>query len=170
MIREARADDQPPLQALYRSAFPDEDLLPLLRALNTAQGDVIGCVSVTNTDRVVGHVCFTTCHTQSPPHIPVALLEPLCVAPASQRQGIGGALIEHGCRAMSRAGIRHVCVLGDPGYYQRHRFRQDTGLQPRYPLPAGWGAAWQGRPLVDGPAPEGRLVVPAPWQDPALWA
>jgi len=40
-----------------------------------------------------------------------------------------------------------------------------------YPLAPEWRSAWQSLSLGDGgPALGGQLRVPAPWQDPSLWA
>jgi putative acetyltransferase len=62
-------------------------------------------------------------------------------------------------------------VLGDPAYYARFGFRPERGVAPPFPIPEAWAEAWQGLALApDAPAPQGRLTVPAPWADPALWA
>ncbi len=65
---------------------------------------------------LVGHVIFTRCdvdRTQDK----TALLGPLGVAPANQRQGIGSAMVRAGLKMQESAGVAQVYVLGDPAYY-----------------------------------------------------
>lgn len=168
-IRESTPGDLGAIEALYPAAFPTEDLLPLVRALLEAGSDVLSLVALAD-DELAGHVAFTTCAIPKSAET-VALLGPLAVAPTRQRQGIGTAMIRAGLRDLASAGAAKVCLLGDPGYYGRFGFMPETGVTPPYPLPAAWREAWQSIELTDGGRSlEGRLLVPAPWREPALWS
>ena len=163
-IRAGVPGDGASLEALYRAAFPQEDLLPLLRELLPHPSVALSLVAEIGTE-LVGHVVFTGCPDK------VALLGPLAVAPARQRRGIGQALVHAGLERLERSGWVRVLVLGDPAYYGRFGFAGETGLEPPYPLPAEWRTAWQSKELGGShAAPRGRLAVPAPWNRRALWA
>ncbi len=168
-IRESRANDVSSIEKLYPDAFPDEDLLPLVRELQREGSGTVSLVGIA--DRVlVGHVVFTTCSIVGRPE-KVALLGPLAVAPAWQRQGVGNAIVRAGLQRMENAGTSQVYVLGDPAYYRRFGFEPDDGVAPPYPLPEEWRSAWQSLSL-SGNKPHlcGKLSVPQPWRRQALWA
>ena len=100
-----------------------------------------------------------------------ALLAPLAVAPKHQRQGIGSAIVRTGFGAVRDAGVSRVFVLGDPAYYGRFGFVPERATLTPCPIPANWAAAWQSKSLDGDEAPAiGRLELPAPWLEPALWA
>lgn len=164
-IRATTADDRAALARLYPQAFPDEDLLPLVRALLDVP-DVLSLAACDGAE-VAGHAVFSPCAVAA---TPVALLGPMAVAPSHQRQGLGGALIRRGLDELTRAGVARVMLLGDPAYYGRFGFRADADVRPPYPLPDAWAVAWQSLRLGDAPALQGVLEMPAPWQDAALWS
>jgi putative acetyltransferase len=174
------------LEALYASAFPEEDLFPLVRRLHEEVTDLVSLKAMAG-ETLSGHVIFTPCtikdlpldrrqepkqDTDAPAQAtPAALLGPLCVAPEHQRQGIGSALIRAGHEQLKTLGVARVMVLGDPAYYGRHGFRAGADVEPPCPLPENWREAWQWLPLDPSlPAPRGSLTVPEPWRDPAFWA
>ena len=168
-IRQGTPDDLPALLALYPAAFPDEDLLAILQSLLAEPAGVLSLVAVAD-GVVAGHVLFTDCSVAGCPER-VALLGPLAIAPARQRQGIGRALVEAGLARLGSGGAAAVFVLGDPGYYGRFGFRTESDVKTPCPIPLEWAGAWQSIRLRDGAEPlTGTLAVPAPWQDPALWA
>ena len=167
-IRESTAQDLGEILSLYPQAFPDEDLLPLVDALLADTAIALSLVAIID-GRILGHVIFTRCST-STSGVNVSLLGPLAVAPASQHQGVGSALVRAGFARVQEEGASMVCVLGDPKYYRRFGFTPEYSLRPPYALPAEWAGAWQSVSLENGQkADEGMLVVPDPWQDPALW-
>ena len=163
------ADDLASIEGLYPDAFPDEDLLPLVRALLRKAAIVLSLVGIA--DRAsVGHAVFTTCGIVGRADR-VALLRPLAVTPARQRQGIGEAIVRAGLRRVEDAGTTRVYVLGDPAYYGRFGFEPDVGVAPPYPLPEAWRGAWQSLGLGgNGPRLRGELSVPQAWRQKALWA
>ncbi len=168
-IRESAAGDLPAIEALYPQAFPDEDLVPLVRAL-LAEGPLVLSLVADTASELVGHVLFTRCGLEDGTG-EAALLAPLGVAPARQRQGIGSALARAGMRRLEDEGVAQVFVLGDPGYYGRLGFRPEARVPPPYPLPAEWREAWQSKCLKGAePAPGGQLSLPQPWLRPELWA
>ncbi|MHA1189117.1 MAG: GNAT family N-acetyltransferase, partial [Alphaproteobacteria bacterium] len=64
-----------------------------------------------------------------------------------------------------------VYVLGDPAYYRRLGFESEDSVKPPYPLPEEWRGAWQSLGLGAGKPPlRGKLSVPQPWRQRALWA
>ncbi len=168
-IRESRPNDVALIEKLYPEAFPDEDLLPVVRALLKEAPTVLSLVAIV--DKVLaGHVMFTPCTTGGRDD-KVALLAPLAVAPARQRQGIGSAIVNEGLQRLENDGVAHIFVLGDPAYYRRFGFAPDDNVAPPYPLPEEWRGAWQSLSLrSDTPSLSGKLSVPQPWRRQALWA
>ena len=168
-IRESNRDDLVAIESLYPEAFPDEDLLPLVRGLLI---DAVTAISFVATieRRVVGHAIFTRCGV-SGQSVDVALLGPLAVAPAWQRQGIGSAIVRAGLRRLEDAGVIRLYVLGDPDYYGRLGFLPESLVEPPFSLPAEWVGAWQSQCLGEAAtACAGKLSVPPQWRQPALWA
>jgi len=166
-LREARPNDAPPIETLYLAAFPDEDLLPLVRDLQGSSAvSLVGLVD----NALVGHIVLTPCSVAGRPD-KVALLGPLAIAPDWQRQGIGSAIVRAGLRRLESDGMTHVYVLGDPAYYSRFGFEADDNVTPPYSLPDEWRGAWQSLRLSDDEQPlSGTLSVPQAWRRQKLWA
>lgn len=168
-IRESAPDDLAAIESLYPEAFPDEDLLPLVRELLRASSSRLSLLGTVD-GLLVGHVIFTKCHVAESAG-PDALLGPLAIAPAWQRRGIGSAVIRAGLRHLEDAGVTQVYVLGDPRYYGRLGFRTESRVTPPYELPPDWAGAWQSQSLVAAAkSRSGKLLLPRPWLQPALWA
>ncbi|MEZ5856172.1 MAG: N-acetyltransferase [Hyphomicrobiaceae bacterium] len=169
-IRASAPHDLASIEALYADAFPDEDLIPLIRELLDAPSDVLSLVAERD-GQTVGHLCLTSATIEGCRQ-DAALLGPLAVASAAQRQGIGAALVRDGVSRLAEQGVDWLCVLGDPAYYGRFGFVADTAIEPPYPLAAQWRSAWQSLPLrPSSQIPRGsRLVLPALWMRPSLWA
>ncbi|GAB4534625.1 MAG: N-acetyltransferase [Roseibium sp.] len=168
-VREARPADLPALEGLYRASFPEEDLVPLVRRLHQETDGVLSLVAVRG-DEVIGNVIFTRCSV-TPGNATVALLGPLCAAPAVQKQGVGSRLVKAGLEQVERWQAVKALVLGDPGYYGRFGFVPGCAIAPPHALPEEWAAAWQFLDLDADKAPRsGTLEVPPPWRDKALWS
>ena len=164
-IRQALPTDAPAIEGLYPLAFPDEDLLPLVR--EPLASDAISFVAAVG-DALAGHAAFTPCAIAGTSHT-AALLGPVAIAPAIQRQGLGSALIRAGLRHQAAAGTVRVFVLGDPAYYGRFGFAADEAAAPPYSLPEEWRGAWQSLDLLAAAAPlKGTLTVPKVWRRVAL--
>ncbi len=167
-IRESLPSDIASFENLYPDAFPDEDLLPLVRELLREEPTVLSLVGIVD-QALVGHVIFTTCSIVGRTDN-VALLGPLAVAPAWQRQGNGSEIIRAGLRRLENAGTNQIYVLGDPAFYRRFGFEPDDGVTPPYPLSEEWHGAWQSLSLRGNKPPlHGKLSVPQPWRQHALW-
>ncbi len=164
-IGEAAPQDAAAVLALYSSAFPEEELRPLVTRLIAGDVPVLSLVA-TRADAIVGHGLFTHFEGNR-----AALLGPLAVAPECQRAGIGAALIADGLQRLEGEGVQHVFVLGDPCYYVRSGFAPETRVLPPYDLPEEWLGAWQSLTLGDAePLASGRCRLPAPWMEPRYWA
>ena len=167
-IRESWQGDIARIEALYPEAFPEEDLLPLIRELLPDTELVTSLVAAIGRE-IAGHVVFAACGVTGS-SVKAALLGPLGVIPSRQKQGIGSALVRTGLQRMQDSGVGLVCVLGDPGYYRRFGFLPEADVEPPYTLPEEWGGAWQSLRLGDDRTPcAGKLVVPQQWLKPALW-
>ncbi len=168
-IRENRPGDAAGVVKLYETAFPDEDLVPLVRELLNLGPRVLSLVDAHEND-IQGHICFTFCGVAEIED-KVALLAPLAVAPTRQKQGVGSALVREGFKRLKKAKINYVFVLGDPRYYNRFGFQAESKVTTPYPLPSEWLEAWQSTKLFDAEvALAGRLIVPEAWQQKALWS
>jgi len=167
-IRESSLEELAAIESLYPEAFPDEDLIPLVRDLLKDTVVAMSLVGIIDT-QVVGHVVFTRCGVVGH-SVNASLLGPLAVAPAWQRQGIGSAIVQAGFRQLELAGVDRVYVLGDPAYYGRFGFLADSLVEPPYSLPPDWDGAWQSLSLSETTTPcTGKLSVPLQWLQPDLW-
>ena len=151
--RESLPYDVSSIEEIYPEAFPDEDLLPVVRELLKEGPTVLSLVG-TFEGTPVGHAMFTACSIVGKSD-KVMLLAPLAVAPAWQRQGVGSAIVRAGLQRLEEAGINQVYVLGDPAYYGRFGFERDDRVAPPYPLPEEWDGSWQSLNLCGGRPPSG---------------
>jgi len=168
-IRESIPGDLGAIESLYPEAFPDENLLPLVRDLLEDVAVTTSLVGVIDS-RIVGHAIFTKCGVVGS-NVDAALLGPLAVAPAWHRRGFGSAIVSAGLQRLEEMDMNLVCVLGDPAYYGRLGFRPESQVTPPYLLPPEWDGAWQSQIVGDMAMPvSGILSVPRQWLQPALWA
>ncbi len=169
VIRQVAPADLAGIEAIYPLAFPDEDLLPVVRSLLAEPNIAMSMVGEID-GSVVGNIIFTDCGVNEAT-TGAALLAPLAVMPSHHGQRIGSALIRAGLESLREQGLGSVFVLGDPAFYGRLGFKTETRVEPPYPLPAAWASAWQSQELCDTTSlPKGKLWVPDPWRDPALWS
>jgi putative acetyltransferase len=103
LIREGTGSDFPALETLYPSAFPDEDLLPVLRALFAGDFELLSLVAEAD-GAVVGHVLFTLARVGGS-DTKVAMLAPLAVSPDRQKQGVGSALVRDAFDRLAADGV-----------------------------------------------------------------
>ncbi|MDA0781650.1 MAG: N-acetyltransferase [Rickettsiales bacterium] len=168
-IRKTNKDDISSMELLYKKAFPDEELFPLIIELFDDKQNVTSICAFINS-HLVGHVALSKCYVSSKKY-PLALLGPLAVMPEYQRQGIGSSLIRHGFDSLKSNGFLKLLVLGDPNFYKSFGFEVETKIQPAYPIPKEWETAWQSFTLSEGgEEPEGTLEVPNAWQKQELWS
>ena len=156
------------LETLYRQAFPDEDLVPLIRSLS-GDRDRVRFLTARKAGVLVGHVAFTLC-TIADTAQKAALLAPLAVLPNHQGKGIGRALVDAGTATMRQEDVSAIFVLGDPALYGRFGFTTERDVAPPYDLPAEWDGAWQSQMLDASKGhSNGRIRLPGYWMKPALW-
>lgn len=162
-ITEATTHDLDHVLAVERAAFGQEEEATLTAEL---LGDASAQPSLSllawDGERPIGHILFTAARIEGAGEgISVALLAPLAVVPEAQRQGVGGALIEHGLAELRRRGVALVFVLGHPEYYPRHGFEPAgvQGLDAPYPIPEELAGAWMVQALQPGVLGEVRGTV-----------
>lgn len=165
---ETKPEDIEQILALYPHAFPDEDLRPVVSALLPMAPEVLSLAAFDG-EILVGHVLFTIGGIEREKKR-AALLGPLGVIPQYQQKGVGSLLIRSGLERLEKLGIRQVFVLGDPAYYQRFGFSTERQVLPPCSIPEHWADAWQSLVLTEHkPSLLGRLSLPKPWMDQALW-
>lgn len=157
------------LEDLYKKAFSEEDLFPLVTELLADEENVLSLSAYIN-KTLVGHVAFTKCYV-SFDDIKLSLLGPVAVIPEYQRIGVGTKLITIGLKQLKRMKFIKVLVLGDPDYYKKFYFTQENDIEPAYEIPKQWKSAWQSLKLTGvGYYIKGTLKVPTVWQKPELWS
>lgn len=153
-IREATESDLEDVLAVERAAFGSEEEAELVRQLMDDPGaaPVLSLIACTD-DKAVGHILFTGVKINDiQPEVTASILAPLAVIPESQKQGIGGKLIEAGLEILRKQGTDLVFVLGYPEYYTRHGFEpaMPHDLIAPYPIPEKVSDAWMVQTLRPG--------------------
>lgn len=100
----------------------------------------------------IGAAIFTRLTYPEDPHV-VFLLSPMAVAPESQRQGIGQALLTQAFEMLGSEGIQIAITYGDPAFYGRVGFRPLTEEQARAPMPLSLPHGWIGKSLYEEQMP-----------------
>ena len=153
-IREALDSDLEDVWSVERMAFGQDTEAELVRdLLEDAGAKPLLSLLAFKDDRAVGHILFTTARLMnSPKTASIAILAPLAIVPDSQKQGIGGKLIERGLQLLSQSGVDLVFVLGYPEYYSRHGFKPagNLGFEAPYPIPDKHADAWMVQSLGAG--------------------
>lgn len=123
----------------------------IIDALRKAGALTLSLVAVAGNE-TVGHVAFSPVTIEGE-HMEWFGLGPVSVKPALHRQGIGSALIREGLARLKQAGANGCLLLGDPAYYRRFGFENDTAL--RY---EGLPAEYFMRLSFNGHVPTGRVA------------
>jgi len=137
VIRPATAADAEAIDSVIRAAFAGTDFghqgeAELVRMIE-ADGDALVSLVAEQGGDVVGHVLFSRMDVEAENVLPAAGLAPVSVAPGSQGQGIGDALIRAGLGALREQGVAVSFVLGHEGYYPR--FGYSPELAARFASP-----------------------------------
>jgi putative acetyltransferase len=98
----------------------------IVAALRAADALTLSLVAEAD-GRIVGHVAFSLVTIADGTRGWYGL-GPVSVAPANQRQGIGGALIRAGLARLRALGARGCCLVGHPAYYGRFGFQHSREL------------------------------------------
>jgi putative acetyltransferase len=137
VIREEDASDVAAIHRLNATAFETDAEAKLVDALRAAGALTLSLVAEADGE-IVGHIAFSPVVVESAQGIRHGVgLAPMAVAPAYQRQGIGGRLIDEGLRRLRDQGHRLCVVLGHAGYYPRYGFARakDFGVRWERPVP-----------------------------------
>ncbi len=168
MIRPERPDDFDAIRAVVAAAFladveaklvddirADACYRPELALVAEEDGEIVGHVMINHTELHDGDVVH---------HI--AMLSPLAVAPARQKDGIGSALVREATARADAAGDALVVLEGSPAYYPRFGFVDARTLGVTIHLP-DWAPreAGQALPLSAYDAKlRGTVVYPPPFE------
>ena len=153
-IREAVETDLNDVLYIERLAFGSDKEAALVTDLlhDPSAKPVLSLLAFIN-ERAVGHILFTAARlTGTEDTASIVILAPLAILPDTQKQGIGGKLIEQGLASLSRSGVDLVFVLGHPEYYPRYGFAPagHLGFEAPYPIPDEHAGAWMVQALRPG--------------------
>ena len=172
-IRPERVGDHAAIRELVASAFGSDaeaDLVERIRASPAylAEMSLVALSDTPPDGAPVGHVMISGAAVRGADGVerPIVMLSPLAVAPASQRRGIGRALVLAVLRIADDLRYPFVVLEGDPAYYGRFGFEPAAHSGITMPLP-DWAPA-EAAQLVrlstfddDLPRPAGRVIYPA---------
>lgn len=163
-IRPERFDDHAAIAEVVEAAFGSPAEARLVDAIRTSAFAIPELSLVAERDRrVVGHVMISLAEVRNGDHRqPIAMLSPLAVAPAHQRQGIGAMLVSDVTARAAALGHAAVVLEGSPEFYGRLGFKPASSHGLTLPLPS-WAppeAAQVLRLDSDQPLPRGRVVYP----------
>ena len=135
-IRPERPADIAAIAALNRAAFEtglEADLVDALRG----QAEPIVSLVAEEGGAIVGHILFTPVTLSGHHDVKVMGLAPMAVLPASQRRGIGSALVRAGLERCRQLPAAAVVVLGHAAYYPRFGFVPASrfGIACEYDVP-----------------------------------
>lgn len=154
VIREATASDLDDVLSVERAAFGHDTEADLVRELlDDLSAQPVLSLLAFDDDRAVGHILFTAGRlTETQDTASIAFLAPLAVVPDSQKQGVGGRLIEEGLQHLSKSGVDLVFVAGHPAYYPRHGFEPAgrLGFETPHPIRDEHADAWMVHALRPG--------------------
>jgi putative acetyltransferase len=141
-LRREGTGDAEAIRALHRAAFGahgerahGEKVAALADALRASAAGADGLSLVALKEgALVGHVQFTSALLDAPRRlVPVQVLSPVGVAPDSQGEGIGSAMIRRGLELLDARRVPLVFLEGAPGYYSRFGFLAGGDLGFRRP-------------------------------------
>ena len=125
-LRPAEPGDDDAIRRVHLSAFPTAAEAQLVKRLGEA-GDLVVSLVAERESEIVGHVALSRMTAGAGEQAYRALaLGPLAVDRGMRGSGIGSALV-NGALAIARAiGEELIFVLGEPEYYRRFGFSEET--------------------------------------------
>lgn len=156
LVREEAESDADTIRQVTIAAFQPLEISShtehfIVDALRTAGALTLSLVAEVD-GRVVGHIAFSPL-TISDGSTRWYGLGPVSVWPASQRRGIGKALIHEGLSRLKALGAHGCCLVGHPQYYRRFGFENAPGLVVQGVPPEVFFAL-----SFRGPMPRGRVI------------
>ncbi|WP_457584334.1 GNAT family N-acetyltransferase [Ensifer canadensis] len=131
IIRRERAGDEQAIRDVTAAAFeghPHSDQSePFIIERLRDQGALTLSLVAEDEGHIVGHVAFSPV-TLTPPVSGWFGLGPVAVSPDRQAKGIGSRLISEGLAMLADDSASGCVVVGDPDYYQKFRFRNESSL------------------------------------------
>lgn len=166
-IRPERSDDVaevPAIAAVVAAAFGSQVEAELVAAIRSSANYIAAAALVAVHDgRIVGHVMisYVGLHGESGERR-IASLSPLAVVPASQRRGVGSALVRAVVEVADSMGEPLVVLEGSPTYYSRLGFEYSVpnGIEIYLPAWAPLEAAQMVKLAAYDPAIGGTVVYP----------
>ncbi len=145
-IRLAQETDLNSIQRIVETSFSEEEnkaIMELASDLSSENSSPpIKSLVAEVDDQVIAYVSYSPIFLKSDSKINGYILAPLAVSPDHQHKGVGSKLINAGIEMLSRDEVDVLLVYGDPKYYGRFGFNEDTAhfFTPPYPLeyPFGW--------------------------------
>lgn len=130
-IRPERAGDEQAIHDVTAAAFKDhphsDQSEPFIIERLRDQGALTLSLVAEDEGHIVGHVAFSPV-TLTPPVAGWFGLGPVAVLPDHQTKGVGSRLIREGLAMLAGDGAAGCVVMGDPDYYQKFRFRNESSL------------------------------------------
>ncbi len=130
-IRPERAGDEQAIHDVTAAAFerhPHSDQSePFIIKRLRDQGALTLSLVAECEGNIVGHVAFSPV-ALTPPVPGWFGLGPVAVSPDHQAKGVGSRLIREGLAMLVADGAAGCVVMGDPEYYQKFRFRNESSL------------------------------------------
>jgi len=120
-IRAERPEDIAAIRAVNLAAFDTATEADLIEALRLRARPLVSMVAE-DAGAIVGHILFSPVTLLPHPELPIMGLAPMAVLPASQRQGIGSALVREGLELCRQLWFAAVVVLGHAEFYPRFGF------------------------------------------------
>lgn len=173
-IREALNMDLDNVMSIERVAFGSDEEANLVRDLigDTSAKPIVSLLAIQD-DRAVGHILFTKARLEPKAPLSISILAPIAVVPDSQKQGIGGKLIEYGLQVLLESMVDLVFVLGHPEYYPSYGFKPagNLGFDAPYPIPGKNADAWMVQALRPGAIGtfSGKIICADKLNKPEYW-